>query len=100
MKVGSLTDLARIADMPSYPSLCRFIKSFPDFPVIRQGQYGTPFVLDLEAAASFVREHWRDGRHERRLRRLAASDVALCADPSQLALPGLFDGNDKTVAGQ
>lgn len=62
MTVGSLFDLAQLDGMPSIPSLRRFIDARPDFPVIEHGQYGRPFKLELEAAASFVREHWRDGR--------------------------------------
>lgn len=75
--------------MPSYPSLARFIAARPDFPVIQHGQYGKPFILDLDAASAFVREHWRDGRNERRLRRLAGmKDIA---SREQISLPGLFD---------
>lgn len=89
MKLGSLTDLARLDEMPSYPSLARFISSREDFPVIEHGKYGKPFILDLEAAASFVREHWRDGRNERRRRRLAAlAEVAPIATTEQLDLFG------------
>lgn len=76
MSLGTLTDLARLDGMPSYPSLARFIAAREDFPVIQRGQYGKPFILDLDAAAGFVREHWRDGRNERRRRRLAAMEEA------------------------
>jgi hypothetical protein len=76
MSLGTLTDLARLDGMPSYPSLARFIAARDDFPVIQRGQYGKPFILDLDAAAGFVREHWRDGRNERRRRRLAAMEEA------------------------
>jgi len=89
MNIGTLTDLARTDDMPSYPSLARFIAARSDFPIIERGQYGKPFILDLDAAATFVREHWRDGRNERRLRRLAKLRDA--APGEQATLPGLFD---------
>jgi hypothetical protein len=74
MNVGTLADLAKVDGMPSQPSLAKLICTREDFPVIRHGRYGRPFILDLDAAAAFVREHWRDGRIERRLRRLAARD--------------------------
>ena len=89
MNLGTLTDLAQINGMPSYPSLGRFIAARADFPVVQHGQYGKPFILDLDAAAAFVRENWRDGRNERRLRRLAAMTAA--APGEQASLPGLFD---------
>lgn len=88
MSLGTLTDLARLDGMPSYPSLSRFIAARSDFPVIQQGQYGKPFILDLDVAAAFVRKHWRDGRNERRLRRLAAE---VKAPTRQQILPGLFE---------
>lgn len=90
MNLGSLTDLARLDDMPSYPSLARFIAARSDFPVMQRGQYGKPFILDLDAASTFVREQWRDGRIERRLRRLAG--IREAAPGEQAILPGLFDG--------
>ena len=77
MSVGTLTDLARLDGMPSYPSLMRLIAARDDFPVIQRGRYGKPYILDLDVAASFVREHWRDGRNERRRRRLAAMEEAV-----------------------
>jgi hypothetical protein len=92
MNVGTLADLGQIAGMPSVPSIARFIAARDDFPVIRHGRYGKPFVLDLDAAAAFVREHWRDGRNERTVRRIAAMQEAAAADP-QHPLPGLFDHN-------
>ncbi|MCI1141698.1 hypothetical protein MOP88_09605 [Sphingomonas sp. WKB10] len=88
MSLGTLTDLARLDGMPSYPSLARFIAARDDFPVIQRGQYGKPFILDLDAAAAFVRANWRDGRNERRLRRLAAA--AKTRDPIQGSLPGIL----------
>lgn len=86
MKVGTLLDLGNVDGMPSVPSITRFIAARDDFPVIQYGRNGKPFVLDLDAAAAFIRANWRDGRHERRLRRLAAD----AADTEQPALPGLF----------
>ncbi|KQM41232.1 hypothetical protein [Sphingomonas sp. Leaf10] len=91
MKVGTLSDLAQIEGMPSVPSLARLIAARDDFPIIQRGRYGKPFVLDLDAAATFVREHWRDGRNERRRLRLAAEQAAADTAPSQTTLPGLFD---------
>ena len=90
MNVGTLVDLGQIDGMPSVPSIARFIAARGDFPVIQHGRYGKPFVLDLDAAAAFIREHWRDGRNERTVRRLAAIHEATAADPQQ-PLPGLFD---------
>ncbi len=90
MNVGTLADLGRLEGMPSGPSLARLIAARPDFPVIERGRYGKPFVLDLDAAAAFVREHWRDGRNERRLRRLAAVE-AVAGSRQQCILPGLLD---------
>ena len=92
MNVGTLADLGQIEDMPSVPSIARFIAARDDFPVIQHGRYGKPFVLDLDAAAAFIREHWRDGRNERTVRRLAAMQEAVAADPQQ-HLPGLFAEN-------
>lgn len=72
MTRGNLAQLAAIEGMPSQPSLARFIAARPDFPVIQHGQNGRAYVFDLDTAAAFVRAHWRDGRNERRVRRLAA----------------------------
>jgi len=80
--LGTLDQLGKVDGMPSVPSLRRFISSRPDFPVVQQGRYGLPYILDLDTAAAFVREHWRDGRNERRRLRLAA--VAL--EATQLPL--------------
>lgn len=91
MNVGTLADLAAMDDMPSGPSLARMIAARDDFPIIQRGRYGKPFILDLDAASAFVREHWRDGRNERRLRRLAAEQAARASSPVQTTLPGLFD---------
>lgn len=71
MTLGTLAQLADVAGMPSAPSLRRFIAAQPDFPVIQRGQYGRAYVFDLDVAAEFVRAHWRDGRNERRRRRVA-----------------------------
>lgn len=62
MTIGTLAALAKLPDMPSEPSLRRFVAAQPDFPVERRGRYGIAYAFDLEAAAAFVREHWRDGR--------------------------------------
>ncbi len=64
MPLGRLWELAAIADMPSVPTLRQFIRERPDFPVIEHGRKGAAYVIDLEEAAAFVREHWRDSRHE------------------------------------
>ena len=72
MTLGNLAELAAIEGMPSQPSLARFIAARSDFPVIEHGRYGKPYVFDLDDAVAFVRAHWRDGRNERRRRRLAA----------------------------
>ena len=90
MKVGTVLDLGKVDGMPSVPSITRFIAAHDDFPVIQRGRTGKPFVLDLDAAAAFIREHWRDGRNERTVRRLAATKEAASTDPQQ-PLPGLFD---------
>ncbi len=92
MNVGTLADLGQIDGMPSVPSITRFIAARDDFPVIQRGRYGKPFVIDLDAAAAFIREHWRDGRNERTVRRLATMREAAAAAPQQ-PLPGLF-GHD------
>lgn len=89
MNVGTLADLGQVAGMPSVPSIARFIAARDDFPVIQRGRYGKPFVLDLDAAAAFIREHWRDGRNERTVRRISMMQEAAAAP--QLPLPGLFD---------
>lgn len=99
MNVGTLADLGQIAGMPSVPSIARFIAARDDFPVIQHGRYGKPFVLDLDAAAAFVREHWRDGRNERTVRRIAAMLEAAAADP-QRPLPGLFDHDAQNASGE
>jgi len=90
MNVGTLADLGQIDGMPSVPSIARFIAARGDFPVIQRGRYGKPFVLDLDAAAAFIREHWRDGRNERTVRRIATMREVAAAAPQQ-TLPGLFD---------
>lgn len=84
MNVGTLADLGKVEGMPSVPTLGRFIAARSDFPVIQHGRYGKPYVLDLDAAAAFVRQHWRDGRNERRRLRVAA----ITAPEIQ---PSLFD---------
>lgn len=90
MNVGTLADLGQVDGMPSVPSIARFIAARDDFPVIQRGRYGKPFVLDLDAAAAFILEHWRDGRNERTVRRIATMQKAAEAAPQQ-PLPGLFD---------
>ncbi|WP_271299647.1 hypothetical protein [Sphingomonas sp. CV7422] len=95
MSLGTLTDLAQLDGMPSYPSLARFIATRNDFPVIQHGQYGKPFILDLDAAAVFVREHWRDGRNERRRRRLAA-----IMEAAPIGTTGQLDLFDDAVRGR
>jgi hypothetical protein len=82
MTLGTLDQLGKVDGMPSVPSLRRFIASRSDFPVVQRGRYGLPYILDLNAAAAFVRKHWRDGRNERRRLRLAA----VPADAVQLPL--------------
>lgn len=62
MTIGTLADLAALDGMPSLPSLGRFVASRDDFPVITRGRYGVPYAFELDEAAAFVREHWRDGR--------------------------------------
>lgn len=62
MATGRLWELAAIADMPSVPTLRQFMRERSDFPVIAYGGKGVGYVLDLDAAAAFVREHWRDSR--------------------------------------
>ena len=96
MNVGTMADLGRIDGMPSVPSIARFIATRDDFPVIQHGRYGKPFVLDLDAAAAFIREHWRDGRNERTVRRRAALQEVAAMNPQQ-PLPGLFS-NDAQAA--
>lgn len=62
MPIGTLADLGALPGMPSLPSLQRFIASRPDFPLVERGDRGRAYALDLDVAAAFVREHWRDGR--------------------------------------
>lgn len=62
MTVGTLADLAAIDGMPSEPTLRRLIAARSDFPVIRAGRSGARYQLDLDAAAAFVRNTWRDVR--------------------------------------
>ncbi|MEO7688199.1 MAG: hypothetical protein ABIS51_02860 [Sphingomonas sp.] len=62
MTIGTLAALAKLPDMPSEPSLRRFVAARSDFPVERHGRNGVAYAFDLEAAAAFVRAHWRDGR--------------------------------------
>jgi hypothetical protein len=72
VRVGTLAELCREPGVPSQPSLQRFIGARPDFPILRRGGSGSAYTFDLDAAASFVREHWRDGRNERKRRRIDA----------------------------
>lgn len=80
---GSLADLAAIDDMPSQPTLQRFIAARDDFPVVERGRYGKAYVFDLEEAAAFVRANWRDQR------RLDMADERL----AQISLPFFGVGN-------
>jgi len=80
MNVGALADLSQIGGMPSVPPIARFIAARDDFPVIQHGRHGKPFVLDLDAAAAFVREHWRDGQNERTVPWIAAMQEAAATD--------------------
>lgn len=70
MNVGNLADLAAMDGMPSAPSIARLIAERSDFPIVARGSSGKAYQLDLEAAAAFIRLHWRDGRNERRRLRL------------------------------
>ena len=76
MNVGTLADLAAIDGMPCVPSIAALIAARQDFPVLQHGRSGKPYILDLDAAAAFVRVHWRDGRNERRRLRMAATPPA------------------------
>ena len=73
MNAGTLADLAKLDGMPSLPSLQRFIGARPDFPIVQRGRRGLPYILDLAAAAAFVRANWNDGRalDQRRAKRAA-----------------------------
>ena len=64
MRTGKLFELALIPDMPSQPVLRQMIRDRPDFPVIEHGRKGASYLLDLDAAAAFVRANWRDSRSE------------------------------------
>jgi hypothetical protein len=90
MPVGKLWELAAIPDMPSEPTLRQFMRARPDFPVIEHGGKGTPYLIDLDAAAAFVRAHWRDSRSQLSGRAKAKRSVvaAACA-PQQGELPFL-----------
>lgn len=70
MRVGNLADLAKMDGMPSAPSIARLIAERRDFPIVSRGSSGKAYEIDLDAAAAFIRQHWRDGRNERRRLRL------------------------------
>lgn len=70
MNVGTLADLAKLDGMPSVPSIARLIAARPDFPIVTRGSSGKAYEIDLDKAAAFIRQHWRDGRNERRRLRL------------------------------
>lgn len=82
MTTGKLWELAERPDMPSEPTLRRLIRMRPDFPLIERGRRGRDYLLDLDAAAAFVRANWADARRAKQRR--AAAERA--ADP-QLHLP-------------
>ncbi|MET4595775.1 MULTISPECIES: hypothetical protein [unclassified Sphingomonas] len=65
MPTVKLWELAALPDMPSAPTLRKFIRERADFPVIQYGRKGLDYTFDLDAAVAFVREHWRDTRSER-----------------------------------
>ena len=91
-RTGNLWDLAALPGMPSQPTLRAFIDARMDFPVITRGGRGRCYLLDLDAASAFVREHWRDRRAGRAV---GASPVGRPGpgDPSvQTDLPDLFAG--------
>ena len=77
-RTGNLWDLAALPGMPSQPTLRAFIDARMDFPVITRGGRGRSYLLDLDAAAAFVREHWRDRR----------ADRAVCVSPVGRSRPG------------
>ena len=92
MPVGKLWELAAIADMPSAPTLRALIRERADFPVITRGRKGAEYLLDLDAAAAFVRANWRDGRAELS-GRARATRSRNGRNAGQASLPGLFDGD-------
>lgn len=102
-RVGALWELAALPGMPSQPTLRAFMSVRPDFPVLRHGSRGVSFLIDLNAAAAFVRAHWRDSRSD-------ADDVACvkggkpatasgATTPRQQMLPGLFACDDEQASG-
>ncbi|HEX8554705.1 MAG TPA: hypothetical protein VF695_08360 [Sphingomonas sp.] len=96
MRIGKLWELAAIPDMPSQPTLRAFIRSRPDFPVITTGSKGTAYVFDLDAAASFVRAHWRDMRAELSgSARANRGKPAVGSQARQDMFPGLLDGEQR-----
>lgn len=62
MAEGRLWQLAELDGMPSAPTLRKLIRDRPDFPLIERGRRGREYRIDLDQAAAFVREHWRDER--------------------------------------
>ena len=42
--------------MPSEVTLRKLIAKHPDFPIIRRGNHGRKYRIDLEAAETFVRK--------------------------------------------
>jgi hypothetical protein len=55
----TLEALASLPDMPSEPTLRRFIAAHPDFPLLDRGGGGRPYRIDIATAARFVSSHWR-----------------------------------------
>ena len=92
MATGRLWELAAISDMPSVPTLRQFMRERPDFPVIAYGGKGVGYVLDLDAAAAFVRAHWRDSRATLSGRARASRAAPAGDDPEpQLPFPAVPD---------
>lgn len=84
MRTGSLTALSMEAGMPSINTIQKIARHNAYFPVIQRGGRGKAFVVDLDAAAEFLRQ-WQAGRFIRpEAREIAKRELGL----------GLLGGTD------
>lgn len=90
--IGSLTDLARRPGMPSDVTLRKLIARHPDFPIIRHGDHGRKYRIDIEAAEKFVKGLGEKREMEAAHRQAMIREYGLKIPPRRIAKDEPSDG--------
>jgi hypothetical protein len=97
--IGSLSELASLAGMPSEPTLRKMISTDADFPgIVKFGKNGDAYEIDLDIAARYVQSLDQARRDAARTRR---DELDLFADSIGLSIaasePGLTVADRKAL---